>query len=408
MAQQIKETKMTHNIFSMQADYDFDVGDLPPEHRHDPRYDTLFPYYVELCALSQFRGKDDNKGGVPGHSVMYLHGACRDPKSAYPQLCLCEEADTEFDGVGVTVNRYTKNANWTAIPGRTLFYEGNLGPGDRVTKQVVDKVTQQAIELGLYDGLELLDDVKEKSLTDFVREESVGTDFALSFARTIFCARVPLTQAMMQEMIQYLNNLNNQYRRGDRDYNWDGLHDNCAHVTHNALAAASVWAPTKVGGHRLRHQLAIPANEYLNLALRTAEFPLDDFQAILQDEEAVFSLLQFGWLPAHHGALIKTLDIHQDNDMFDTDFHLFLLEPPGSNKTKRTEKFLYDPSYYDLEPNLRMYQDRYQMILDDKPADEGKLLRDGRHRSVLHRYYDYIEAQVADVTTKLAKIETKD
>ena len=146
----------------------------------------------------------------------------------------------------------------------------------------------------------------------------------------------------------------------------------------------------------------------MDLALRTAEFPLDDFQAIKKDEEARNSLLAFGWLPAHHGALIKTLDIRQANDMFDTDYHMFLLEPSGSKKTKQTEKYLYDPNHYDLEPNLRMYQDRYQKILDNKPADEGKLLRGDRDRPVLHRYYDYIEAQLADVNTKLSTFETED
>jgi hypothetical protein len=395
---------MAHEIFSMKADYEFDVGQLPPEHRPDPIDDTLFPYYVELCALSQFRGKDKDIGGVPGHSVLYLHGACRDPESAYPQLCLCEEADTDFTGVGVTVNRYTKNANWIAIPGRKLFYQGNLGADDRVTEQAVEAVTQQAVELGLYDGLELLDDVKEKSLADFVREESVGTDFALTFARSIFCARLPVTQAMMREIILFLNDLNNQYRSGDKDYHWEGLHDNCAHMTHNALAAASIWPPTKAGGRGLRHQLAIPANEYIHLVLRSAEFPLEDFEAILNDEEAYDSLLEFGWLPAHHGALIKSLDIRQANDLFDTDFHLFLMEPPGSKKIKRTERFLYDPNYYDLETNLRMYQDRYQTILNNQPADEGKLLRGDRHRSVLHRYYDYIGAQLEDVNIKLSEM----
>ena len=395
---------MAHSILSMKADYHLDISSLPPEHRPDPVYDSLFPYYVELCALSQFRGKNKNIGGIPGHSVMYLHGACRDPKSNYPQLCLCEDADTAYDGVGVTVNRYTKNANWIAIPGRELFYQGNLGPDDRVTEQAVEAVTQQAIDLGLYDGLELLDDVKEKNLTDFVREESVGTDFALTFARSIFCARLPVTKAMMQEMVLYLNDLNNQYRTGQKEYHWEGLHDNCAHVTRNALAAASIWKPTKAGGKGVRHEMAIPANEYLNLVLRSDEFPLEDFEAILQDEEAHDSLLEFGWLPAHHGALIKTLDIRRANDVFDTDFHLFLLEPPGSKKTKHTERFLYDPKYYDLKPNLRMYKDRYEKILDDKPADEGKLLRGDRHRSVLHRYYEYIDAQLDDVTKKLTAL----
>ncbi|MCB0174890.1 MAG: hypothetical protein KDJ97_30555 [Anaerolineae bacterium] len=393
---------MAYSIFSMKADYNLNVGNLPPEHRPDPVYDTLFPYYVELCALSQFRGKDHVIGGVPGHSVMYLHGACRDPKSDYPQLCICEDSDAANDGVGVTVNRYTKNANWLAIPGRKLFYDGNLGPDDRVTEQAVEAVAQQAIDLGVYNGVELLDEVKDKSLIDFAREESVGTDFALTFARSIFCARVPVTKAMMQEMILFLNALNNQYRSGPKAYHWDGLHDNCAHVTHNALAAASIWPPTKVGGRMFRHSLAIPANEYINLVLRCAEFPLDNFDAILQDEDAHDSLLEFGWLPARHGALIKTRDIRQANDVYDTDFHLFLLEPPDSKKTKQTEKYLYDPHCFDLEPNLRLYQARYQKILDHKPTDESEFLRGGRDWSVFQRYYRYIAAQLEDVTAKLA------
>lgn len=393
---------MGHEPFSMKADYEFDVGKLPPEHRPDPIEDTLFPYSVELCALSQFRGKDGAKGGIPGHGVMYLHGACRDPETHYPQLRLREDADTDHDGVGVTVNRYLKNANWIAIPGRRLFFEGNLGPDDRVTEQAVEAVTQQAIELGLYDGIQLLDDVKEKGLAEFVRKRSVGTDLALTFARTIFCARVPVTRAMMGEIILFLNDLNLQYNTGEKEYHWDGLHDNCVHVVHNALAAASIWPPTEVGGRGLRRHLAIPANEYLNLVLRTADFPIDDFQAILRDQEAHDSLLEFGWLPGHHGALIKTLDIHQPNDIYDTDFHLFLLEPVRSRKTRRTEELLYDPKHFDLEPNLRMYKDRYQKILDDKPADEGASLRGERHWSVFRRYYEYVEVQLDDVNTKLS------
>ena len=153
---------MTHIPFTIESDYHFNVGQLPPEHRPSPVYDTLFPYYVELCALSQYRGKEGDPGGIPGHGVMYLHGACRDPKAHYPQLCLCEDADTDDSGVGVSVNRYFKNANWMAVPGRKLFFEGNLEPDDRVTEQAVEAVTQQAIDLGLYDGIKFLDDVKEK------------------------------------------------------------------------------------------------------------------------------------------------------------------------------------------------------------------------------------------------------
>lgn len=42
------------------------------ERRPDQAYDKLFPYYVELCATSQFRSKLKGEGGVAGHAVM-LH-----------------------------------------------------------------------------------------------------------------------------------------------------------------------------------------------------------------------------------------------------------------------------------------------------------------------------------------------
>src|SRR5215831_8407546 len=48
------------------------------ERRPDAAYDQLFPYYVELCATSQFRSKLKGEGGVAGHAVMYIKGACKD------------------------------------------------------------------------------------------------------------------------------------------------------------------------------------------------------------------------------------------------------------------------------------------------------------------------------------------
>src|SRR5215475_16178363 len=73
---------------------------LKPDHiiverRPDPVYDQLFPYYVELCATSQFRSKLKGEGGVAGHAVMYIKGACKDQQAAFPQLRQCRVAATE-------------------------------------------------------------------------------------------------------------------------------------------------------------------------------------------------------------------------------------------------------------------------------------------------------------------------
>ena len=56
------------------------------ERRPDPVYDELFPYYVELCATSQFRSKLTGAGGLAGHAVMYIKGACKDERASFPQL----------------------------------------------------------------------------------------------------------------------------------------------------------------------------------------------------------------------------------------------------------------------------------------------------------------------------------
>ena len=107
------------------------------ERRPSPVYDELFPYYVELCATSQFRSKLTGPGGIAGHAVMYIKGACKDERASFPQLRRCRVAATELDdpehGAGVSVGRWFRNVNWVAIPGYKLFYQGNLGMNERLT-----------------------------------------------------------------------------------------------------------------------------------------------------------------------------------------------------------------------------------------------------------------------------------
>ena len=100
---------------------------LVPEHiiderRADAAYEGLFPYYVELCAASQFQSKLTGEGGGPaGHAVLYLKGACKIDDAPFPQLQRCPRVATSLDdpqhGVGISVNQYFKNVNWVAIPG---------------------------------------------------------------------------------------------------------------------------------------------------------------------------------------------------------------------------------------------------------------------------------------------------
>ena len=223
------------------------------ERSPDRAYEHLFPYYVELCALSQWETKDGRRGNPFGHAVMYIKGACKDEAAPFPLLRRCRTVATEIDdpehGAGVSVGRWFRNVNWVAVPGYELFYTGDLKPGERLTREHFDATVRAAIDKGVFDGVELHGSWTrngEGSLPEFVAERSIGTDFALQFSRNVFCARNPVTEPVLDEIIAFLNDKNQEYATGKADYNWNLLADNCVHTVRNALAAANFWSPISV------------------------------------------------------------------------------------------------------------------------------------------------------------------
>ena len=86
-------------------------------------YEDFFPYYAELCALSELSKKPGFgaplRSGIGGHSLLYLNGVRLDRAAGYPTLRLCTqgEAPQEY-GVGISVNSHYRNANWVAVEGR--------------------------------------------------------------------------------------------------------------------------------------------------------------------------------------------------------------------------------------------------------------------------------------------------
>jgi hypothetical protein len=386
-----------------------------PEIRPQPAYEALFPSYVELCALSQIRPLDAPFGGSAGHGVMYLKGACKDEAAPYPRLRRCRGTATSTEdlehGAGVSVNQVFRNVNWVAVPGKALFYQGLLPPEERFTRERFSAAAQAAIEQGVYAGVVFRDDPDTgaaPTLDDFVAADGLGTDFALRLTRTLFCARLPVTSEMLDEIVDFLNDLNRQYATGAADYRWSGIHDNCVHTLRNALAAASIWEPKSINLIKLRQlfQLAIPANEVATLAQVGTNGPLGDFDAIYGEDAWRTALLEFGWLPTRHGALLSILPVHQSNDMYDTTFRQLILEGPlGRGTTQRVRELFLDERNLDLRDNLIHFRDEYQRILAGRSeaAPEAEL-RGGRRRTVRRRYERYIEAQLADVNRQIEEL----
>jgi len=377
-------------------------------HEPDARYEALFPYYVELCATSQYRSDELGTGGSPGHAVMYLKGACRDAAAPFPKLRRCvghvaDPADPEH-GAGISVNRWFRNVNWVAFDGRRLFFEGDVRPGEVVTRARLDAVARKAIAAGTFRGIKLWPypgEPPEPDLYDFVTRHSVGTDFALRYARSALCGRVPITGAMLDEIIHFLNDLNREFATGAADYHWNGYHDNCVHTLRNALAAASMGEPISVWASRVRQifHLAIPANEAINLAALATTGPIDSYSRIFADDPMRNGMLEFGWLPTRHGAVLVSLPVHPDNEVFDPQPRLRIFQGPVTLRTThRLLKMLDDPAFTDLETNLSHFEAIYRDILSRRDQkDRLASLRGDRYRRVRRRYWSLIEKELHEV-----------
>jgi hypothetical protein len=176
------------------ARFQLKLDDVIIESRPDPAYEKLFPYYVEPCAASQFRSKPTGEGGgVAGHAVMYLKGACKGDEAPFPQLRRCRAVATSpkdpEHGVGVSVNQMFKNVNWVAIPSYDLFFQGDLAPGERLTHAQFDAVEQDAIAKGIYKGVtfhRFAGAVSDTDLRDFFERAGIAIVLALQFARCFF------------------------------------------------------------------------------------------------------------------------------------------------------------------------------------------------------------------------------
>jgi hypothetical protein len=388
------------------------------ERRPDLVYDRLFPYYVELCATSQFRSKLKGEGGVAGHAVMYIKGACKEEQASFPQLRECHVAATDLHdpehGAGVSVGRWFQNVNWVAVPGYDLFYQGNLKFGEPLTQAHFDATVRDVISKGVYKGVRFHPSPSvgaEPNIEDFIANEGIGTDLALQFARSVFCARVPVTEPMLREIIAFLNDKNQEYFKGEADYNWNVWADNCAHTLRNALAAANIWSPLSVQAIKLRQifNLAIPANEFVNLAEIGTNGNIEDYREIQRDGPQRDTLHEFHWLPTRHGALLKTLPVHEPNELYDTTFRLFTLQSPfRMGKTQRAIGLLSDERFVNLDANLHYFHKKYDMILASHDEDRDRLasVRGTPYRRTERLYYEYIRAQRAEVEGMLDRLSS--
>jgi hypothetical protein len=382
-------------------------------HNDEAAYTALDPYYLEFCALSEIQKKPgygaDIRGGVGGHSTIYLNGVCR-TGDGYPEIEVCP-TDPADNGVGLSVNAHFANANWVAIPGRDFFYHGDLKPGEPLTRQIYDATKAHAKRLGFYDPIRFHDVVFDDMPPGYVRdafkyEVSIGTDYAIGYARDRYCARVPVSAVQMARITDYLNGLNRPYRDGQAVYEWNVFNDNCIHVAHNALSSVGFWPvwPTRQFILLAAFDFPVPKNEFVNIMRRANDMPVRDLLGVWNDRPARRSLLAGEGIPTRPGAIATFEPVTHDNPLYDTDLQLIFYDDPVFGSYEGWyRQIAAKPRYTDLDDNLRHFRALYAQIATDRhPLDwwltaHPELRRDSDFPAFYDRYYAQIERSAASI-----------
>ena len=381
----------------------------------EPTYTSIYPYYAEFCAVSEFSkkkglGVDIEGGGPGGHAVFYLNGACRVQDAGYPELTLCGDPPDQMAGrgVGLSVNDHYMNANWGATEGRAFFYDGDIAPNEGVTHAAYARTQAMAKTMGILDGIAFhpsvfADKPASMSERDFKYEVSVGTDYAIGLARDRYCARVPLDRDRMSTIVRYLNTLNEPYRSGRKEFQWNVLRNNCAYLAHNALAAVGFWPAWSTERSLLvaAFSFPVPKNEFVNLMRRTNDMDIAYPDAVYADDRARTTLLDQGRLPTQPGALAAARPAMQPNEVYNTSLRLIFYDDPtfGHYQT-RFERIFHEPRYTDLGSNLKYFSMLYATILARHREPDASPARAafGRH------YDDAIGNEKATVDAMLARL----
>ena len=107
--------------------------------------------------------------------------------------------------------------------------------------------------------------------------------------------------------------------------------------------------------------------------------------------------------------MLKTLPVHEPNDLYDTTFRLFTLQSPfRMAKTQRAIDLLSDERFVNLGANLRYFHGKYDAILasHDEWHDSLASVRGTPYRRMERLYYQYVRAQRSEVEGMLDRLST--
>ena len=387
----------------------------------DAAYRRFYPYHAEICALSELKKKSGIgvklRSGMGGHCLLYLNGVQLDRAEGYPTLRLCAPgASPGSHGAGISVNSHYKNTNWIAAEGSDFLWTGAVEPGERLTPEGYARTQCQAKAAGILNGVEFhahlfRDKPDSMSDYDYMHEISIGTDYGARFGRDIYRARIALDHGRMAKIVDYLNDLNAPYRAGHKIFLWNVINNNCVHIVHNALAAAGIWPhwPTGQLVVRAAFKFPVPKNEFVDLALRANDLPIENMHAMYKDAAVRRTLFEDDALPTAPGALVMAERAMPDNDIYDIDrLRLIFYDNPVWGPYRfRFARILQEPRYSDLRSNLQHFAQRYAVALKRIGAANGpdENSPSGEWAQFRLRYGKYIAREAAKVNLLLASLD---
>lgn len=332
-----------------------------------PDYDSLYPYYVKYCSVTKLSPMPEKgtPGGIPGHAVFYLKGVCPDKTLGPSGLSLCPEESDFSDpelGVGLSVDRYLKNANFFVFPTRNLFISAELEPGEPFTETARNRMIDTVLNQNLFQGLEFHDEAFPKDLPDNERERfmvdfAFGTDFGIGMARNLYCINVPVPRPIMGLIVGYLNQLNSSYEhskgvsyRGttktDSAFHWDGLWDNCTHTPINAMAAVGILETrrTNLPFFQQLSQLAIPSHTFLEIHDALNVLPID-VDSIYEHPVRRQMFQDYEWIPLQDGTISEFIQMYHPNEYYEEDDLMYVAPNFARNLGKDIREVCNEPKY---------------------------------------------------------------
>jgi hypothetical protein len=427
------------------------------------QYDQIYPFYVQVCSMSVVERKGMEKGGSPGHSAAYVKGLCRDMSAGYPRVKVCdfsrkytpqeEELGIGFNdirnpnaGLGFSANKEFRNVNWVATPGKEIFFHGKLPPTVKLTDQYMDSLANEMVRLKTHQGITIYDeydtraDKTKEDMTKLVAMRSMDTDYAITFGRHVHCVKVPVKQSMLPLVVTYLNDLNDRYQKGSKDYKWAGLTNSCAHFTHNILSSIGFWG-WNVGANNSTEPTLFPTNLGISIARKGTDRSLEDNFKQLWSETAtrdnmgrarpgtfeVFNSHQ--WSPTQPGVLIDIMASHpqENNEKYVINpvddvwvFPFTMHDGFKWNLKDYAKQISSTPRFVDIEENLKYYQDLYsgflkpmkQLVAQGKPIMDWTFWKWGNpwtawntnFVTIQNQYPTHIVLQTHEVNRKLNQV----